>query len=52
MNFYPLENYTSSEDNISTILKFNHKDFCVHTWYSRLYNIDKKHTERINKILE
>lgn len=40
------------EDGISTVL-LNHKGdpMLIHTWYSRFYDIDPKHTERINKII-
>ncbi|WP_455584307.1 hypothetical protein [Bacteroides sp.] len=41
------------EDGISTVL-LNHKGnpILIHTWYSRFYDIDPKHSERINKIVD
>ena len=39
------------EDNISNNISFTGKEFAYHTWYARSYNINKKHTDRINKIL-
>jgi hypothetical protein len=44
--------YLNAENHLdgeSTILcDRNNQPFLIHTWYSRLYNIDKKHTKRIN----
>ena len=47
-----LESYEDS-DEISTIIK-NHKgdEIGIHTWYSRLYNKDNTHTDRINRAYE
>lgn len=44
---------TTHSDGVSTILK-NHegKPFITHTWYSRFYNQDTEHTQRINKIID
>ncbi|WOD43971.1 hypothetical protein [Hwangdonia lutea] len=39
------------EDDISNSLLFNGKEFAYHTWYARSYNVNKKHTKRINNIL-
>lgn len=43
---------STHEDGISTVL-FNHKGtpMITHTWYSRFYGIDTKHTQRINQII-
>lgn len=40
-------------DGESTILK-NHMGipFLIHTWYSRMYNTDRKHTKRINNVVK
>lgn len=40
-----------SEKNISTILVHD-INFAVHTWYSRDYEIDEFHRDRINKVFE
>ncbi|MCF8272805.1 MAG: hypothetical protein K9I95_03140 [Flavobacteriaceae bacterium] len=38
------------DDNISNSILFNGQLFACHTWYARAYNLNKKHTYRINKI--
>ncbi len=40
-------------DGISTIL-YNHQgeEICYHSWFSRFYNIDAKHTHRINSLID
>lgn len=43
----PFEN-----DEISNAVYFNGKVLLYHTWYARSYDINKKHTDRINKIFE
>lgn len=39
------------DDNISNALMFEGQVFAYHTWYARSYNINEKHTVRINKVL-
>ena len=39
------------DDNISNNILFDGKEFGYHTWYARSYNVNKKHTDRINLIL-
>jgi len=42
-------NAKNHPDGESTILCDQHNQpFLIHTWYSRLYNLDKEHTKRIN----
>lgn len=38
-------------DNISNNILFEENEFAYHTWYARGYSLNKKHTNRINKIL-
>ena len=40
------------EDSITNAVYFEDKVLLYHTWYARSYGINKKHTERINKILD
>lgn len=47
-----LESYEHTDD-ISTIIKnHNGDELGIHTWYSRMYNRDKEHTDRINSAYE
>lgn len=48
-----LESYELEEDNISTVLK-NHEgvEMGIHTWFTREYGRDVKHTTRINRAFE
>jgi len=39
------------DDGISNSIVFNNKEFAYHTWYARSYNVNEKHTHRINNIL-
>ena len=39
-------------DKPTTELIFNDKSICLHTWYSRLYNENESHKERINRALD
>jgi len=39
------------DDEISNSVLFNNEVFLNHTWYARSYGINKKHTDRINKLL-
>lgn len=39
------------DDGISNNILFEGKVFACHTWYARSYKVNKKHTDRINKIL-
>ena len=39
------------DDGISNSIIFNNKEFAYHTWYARSYNVNKKHTNRINAVL-
>ena len=42
-------NAENHPDGESTVLcDHNNHPFLIHTWYSRLYNVDKEHTRRIN----
>jgi hypothetical protein len=38
-------------DGISNTIIFEKNEFACHTWYARSYIVNKKHTDRINKIL-
>lgn len=38
-------------DGISNSILFNNHEFAYHTWYARSYNVNDKHTKRINSIL-
>jgi len=40
------------KDEISNTVLFNDKVFLFHTWYARSYQVNKKHTDRINTILD
>ena len=40
------------EDEITNAVYFENEVLLYHTWYARSYGINKKHTDRINKILE
>lgn len=40
------------DDEITNAVYFEDKVLLYHTWYARSYGINKKHTNRINKILE
>jgi len=40
------------EDRISNSVLFNNEIFLFHTWYARSYQVNKKHTKRINTILD
>lgn len=51
--FLNLRAKESDCDAITTIvIDGNGKDFAYHTWYARKYNIDKEHTDRINRIID
>ncbi len=41
-----------NKDEITNEVYFNDERLLYHTWYARSYNINEKHTKRINKILE
>lgn len=42
-------NAETHPDGLSSVLRdHNNQPFLTHTWYSRLYNVDKQHTKRIN----
>ena len=43
----------TSPDKNETTLVFDHKgkELLYHAWYSRFYNIETRHTDRINKVL-
>ena len=42
-------NAETHSDGLSSVLQDNNNQpFLIHTWYSRLYNVDKEHTKRIN----
>lgn len=43
----------TSPDKNETTLVFDHegKELLYHAWYSRFYNIEPRHTQRINKVL-
>ena len=45
-------NQPIQEDPITNAVYFEDKVLLYHTWYARSYGINKKHTDRINKILE
>jgi hypothetical protein len=45
-------NQPFQEDSITNAVYFEGKVFLYHTWYARSYGVNKKHTDRINKILE
>ncbi|RTY81371.1 hypothetical protein EKL97_07930 [Flavobacterium sp. LS1P28] len=45
-------NQPFQEDKITNAVYFEDKVLLYHTWYARSYGINKKHTVRINKILE
>lgn len=38
-------------DGISNSVLFNDEVFLYHTWYARSYNVNKKHTKRIDEII-
>lgn len=45
-------NLPFQEDSITNTVYFENKILLHHTWYARSYGINRKHTDRINKILE
>lgn len=45
-------NQPFQEDKITNTVCFKDKILLYHTWYARSYGVNKKHTDRINKILE
>lgn len=45
-------NQPFQEDKITNAVYFEDKIILYHTWYARSYGINKKHTDRIDKILE
>lgn len=45
-------NLPFQEDSITNAAYFENKILLYHTWYARSYGINKKHTDRINNILE
>lgn len=45
-------NLPFQEDAITNAIYFENKILLYHTWYARSYGINRKHTDRINKILE
>lgn len=51
MKFLPFKEITSSVDNATSILYFNDKPFCAHTWMTRFFNSDKMQHDRIIKML-
>ena len=40
------------DDEITNVVYYQNKVLLYHTWYARSYGINKKHTDRIDKILE
>lgn len=45
-------NAENHPDGESTVLcDQNNQPFLIHTWYSRLYNVDREHTKRINNVV-
>lgn len=40
------------EDGISTVLMYKDKEFALHSWYSREFNFDEFHRERILKLYQ
>ncbi len=40
------------DDQITNAVYFKDEVLLYHTWYARSYGVNKKHTDRINKILE
>lgn len=38
------------DDTISNNILFDGKELAYHTWYARSYNVNKKHTNRINSV--
>lgn len=40
------------DDNISNALMFEDQVFAYHTWHARSYQVNEKHTVRINKVLK
>ncbi|SHG30880.1 hypothetical protein SAMN05443549_103208 [Flavobacterium fluvii] len=45
-------NQPFQEDPITNVVYFEEKVLLYHTWYARSYGVNKKHTNRINKILK
>lgn len=45
-------NYPFADDQYTNAVYFEGKKLLYHTWFARSYGINKKHTDRINKILE
>jgi hypothetical protein len=45
-------NQPFKDDSITNAVYFEGKVVLYHTWYARSYGVNKKHTDRINKILE
>lgn len=45
-------NLPFQDDGITNAVYFKNNLLLYHTWYARSYGINKKHTERINEILE
>lgn len=45
-------NQPFQEDTITNAVYFENEVLLYHTWYARSYGINKKHTDRINLILE
>jgi hypothetical protein len=45
-------NQPFKEDSITNAVYFEDKVLLYHTWYARSYEVNKKHTDRINRILQ
>ncbi|WP_166963649.1 hypothetical protein [Yeosuana marina] len=39
-------------DNISNTILYDGEPFAYHTWYARSYNVNEKHTNRMNSVLD
>ena len=50
--FFLDANLPFQEDQITNAVYFKDKLLLYHTWYARSYGVNKKHTDRINAILE
>ena len=40
------------EDGVSTVLMYKDKEFALHSWYSREFNFDEFHRERILNLFQ
>lgn len=50
--FFLFLNTTMADDGISNYVFFKEKEVLCHTWFARSYNVNEKHTKRINEILK